>query len=321
MSSATDCLEVGTAQASLHSDVISGLSQPQKTIPSKYFYDERGSQLFDEITTLPEYYPTRTEEAIMRKFAPDIINLIGPDALLIELGSGSSTKTRILLDRLTTLKAYVPIDISSEFLEATAERLRDRYPHLTIRPLAEDYTKELWLPTEGLSYDRKVAFYPGSTIGNFDPDDARDFMRRVRVMVGDKGGFLIGVDLVKDPRILEAAYNDSKGVTAEFNLNLLNRINRELDANFDLTAFEHRAVYNEQESRIEMHLVSTIEQLVSVGNSEFEFAEGEYIYTESSYKYTVDDFASMAEAAGFRLTHTWTDDARLFSTHFLDSNL
>lgn len=308
-----------TKSQSFRDDVLNGLSAEQKSIPSKYFYDERGSELFDAITKTPEYYPTNVEEGIMETNIDEIVNSIGSRALFVELGSGSSTKTRVILDALNDAAGYIPIDISGEYLEIVADQLRIRYPDLDIRPLAADYTRDLVLPSSDLEYKRVVAYYPGSTIGNFEPTRARAFLKKIRGMVGEGGALLIGVDLMKDRGVLEAAYNDEAGVTAEFNLNLLRRINRELDADFDLSNFSHRAVLNEQASRIEMHLVSDIDQTVTVSGQTFSFNASEYIYTESSYKYTSSDFIKLAAEAGFESRNLWVDDKEYFSIHFLET--
>jgi dimethylhistidine N-methyltransferase len=255
----------------------------------------------------------------MRRHAVEMVARISRDTLLVELGSGSSAKTRILLDRLNELAAYIPIDISADYLDLVAADLRILYPELDVRPVAADYNNTIDLQVEDLQYDRIVAYFPGSTIGNFTPVEAASFLRRIRSLIGDSGGFLVGVDLVKDRTILEAAYNDSSGVTAAFNLNLLKRINSELNADFDTNAFEHRAIFNAEESRIEMHLLSKADQDVRVEDSLIQFLEGEYIYTESSYKYTIESFRDLASTAGFESVQTWTDEDGYFSIHYLES--
>lgn len=315
----SDRLATISESSTFREDVLKGLCSIPKTIPSKYFYDERGSELFDAITRTPEYYPTRVEQSIMESNIDDIVDCIGRRSLFVELGSGSSSKTRIILDSIAEPAGYVPIDISGDYLELVADQLRQRYPHLQIRPVAADYTGFFELPVDGLDYKRIVAYYPGSTIGNFKPEHALLFLKKIRGIVGDGGALLIGVDLLKTRDVLEAAYNDEAGVTAEFNLNLLRRINRELDANFVVEAFRHRAVLNEDESRIEMHLVSNTDQTVSVEGTPISFTDGEYIYTESSYKYTVETFVDLAVSAGFRSRKLWLDDQRYFSIHFLES--
>jgi len=296
-------------------DVLAGLGASPKSLPCKYFYDAVGTQLFDRICELREYYPTRTEIGILQQHAREMAWLIGPRARLVELGSGNSTKTRILLDQLPDLDAYVPVDISPEYLaRATRELVRD-YPALRVAPVVADYTEPFDLPkTERVA--RTVAFFPGSTIGNLEPDDARDFLGVVAGLCQGSGGLLIGVDLKKDRNMLEAAYDDDEGVTAAFNSNILARINRELEGRFDLAAFRHRAFYDEAEGRIEMQLVSLRPQSVQVGASVFRFDEGETITTEYSYKYDVGEFAALAKSAGFTCVRIWTDERRLFSVQY-----
>lgn len=296
-------------------EVIDGLRQAQKTIPPKFFYDERGSQLFDRITELPEYYLTRTEMAIMRQYIDEMVARIGPHCLLVEYGSGSSLKTRILLDHLPDPAGYVPIDISKEHLLRSAEALAEAYPGLPIRPIYADYTTDLHLPD--LDDARPVVYFPGSTIGNFEPHEAQAFLRHVAEIVGSGGGLLIGVDLQKDPCFIEAAYNDAEGVTAAFNKNVLVRINRELGGTFDLDGFAHRALYDAGHGRIEMHLASLRDQCARVGDVSFSFRRGETILTEYSCKYSLDGFAALAATAGFDVEQVWIDDAGLFSVQDL----
>ncbi len=293
-------------------EVLKGLSRPQKELPCKLFYDRRGSELFDRICGLPEYYPTRTETAILRRDAGAMIGLLGDRLQLVEYGSGSSEKTRLLLDRLQPPSHYVPIDISCEYLRATAHRLGTQFRALRIVPLCADYTGAFELPPleAGL---RRVIFFPGSTIGNFHPTQARRFLARIGAALRPAGALLIGVDLRKSPALLEAAYNDAEGVTAEFNLNLLRRLNRELGADFDSRAFSHHAFYSERAGRVEMYLVSRRRQQVHVGGRLFVFEAGESILTECSYKYTIEGFAALANEAGLQQTHVWTDPDRLFS--------
>ena len=296
-------------------EVKAGLAQPQKAIPSKYFYDQRGSALFDQITELDAYYPTRTETAIMERHIGGMAEQIGKSALLVEYGSGSSTKTRILLDHLD-LAAYVPIDISCEHLFRTSDGLAEAYPGLDILPVCADYTSAFALPDVRAA--RTVVYFPGSTIGNFQPDEAEAFLRRIADVCGTGGGLLIGVDLKKDRATLEAAYDDSEGITAEFNLNVLRRINLELGADFDLDAFAHRAVYNAEKGRIEMYLVSRRDQQVLLDGTSVAFQEGETIHTENSYKYSLADFARLAARAGFAVEQVWTDEAERFSVQYLE---
>jgi len=296
-------------------DVMAGLGGSPKSLPCKYFYDAQGADLFDRICELEEYYPTRTEIGILQRHAREMAWLIGPRARLVELGSGSSTKTRILLDQLPDLDAYVPVDISSEYLERATRELRRDYPALRVVPVVADYTEPFDLP-KGDRAARTVAFFPGSTIGNLEPDEARGFLRVVAGLCQGGGGLLIGVDLKKDRAMLEAAYDDAQGVTAAFNLNLIERINRELGADFDVGAFRHRAFYDEKEGRIEMQLVSRRRQSVLIGTSVFRFDEGEAITTEYSYKYEPGEFAELARSAGFTCVRIWTDDQRLFSVQY-----
>ena len=298
-------------------ETLSGLNQPQKTLPCKYFYDRRGSQLFDRICELPEYYPTRTEAAIMADNIAEMAAVFGPDCLLIEYGSGSSAKTRILLDRLPHLAGYVPVDISREHLHQTAESLASAYPHLEILPLCADYTAKFELPEASGPVRSRVVYFPGSTIGNFHRTEAGAFLRHIARVCGPGGGLLIGVDLRKSPQVLEPAYNDAQGVTAEFNLNLLHRMNSELGADFDLNGFEHEAFYNEAVGRIEMHLLSVSAQAVHLSGETIEFLEDETIWTECSYKYSLPEFAALAESAGFEVRRVWTDSDQKFSVQYL----
>ena len=290
-------------------------------MPPKLFYDQRGSLLFEKITATADYYPTRTEIALLERFAPDIIGRFGPQPLLIEYGSGASRKIRILLDALEGRPArYLALDISKQHLVDSAEALAEDYPNLEVYAVCADYTQPVELPREALSgAGRRVAFFPGSTIGNFAPQDAEAFLRASARMVGAGGAMLIGVDLEKDSPTLEAAYNDADGVTAAFNLNLLRRLNRELDADFDLAAFAHRAFYDRDHGRIEMHLESLSDQTVSLSGEQIVFRTGETIHTESSYKYAVEQFQAMAARCGFRADRVWTDDRRLFSLHWLEA--
>ncbi len=311
-----DYFEFEHADEDFRAAVVEGLSQPQKRISSKYFYDERGSKLFEQITELPEYYPTRTETALLRAHAKEFAELIGPNASLVEFGSGSSTKVRILLDALEDPSAYVPIDISRDHLIESAKGLADAYPDLMVVPVAADYTQPLELP-EIPNEVVRIGFFPGSTIGNFSYAEAVNFLRTAATELGTDNGLLIGVDLKKDAAILHAAYNDAAGVTAEFNLNMLRHINDELGADFDLDSFAHEARWQADEGRIEMHLVSKCEQTVRVDGHTFEFDEAESIHTEDSHKYTIDEFHALAAEAGWRAYRHWTDDDNLFSIHYL----
>lgn len=307
-------------------DVHEGLRGWPKAIPSKYFYDEAGSKLFERICLLPEYYPTRTELALLQDHAQAIADTMGPDVELIEFGAGAARKVRLLLDAMQRPRAYLPIDISGPHLTAAAADLAADYPKIAVKPVAADYTAPLRLPPPQPGSVRRVGFFPGSTIGNFTPEQAHSFLRHAaRLLAHDgrqgglamPGGLLIGVDLIKAPEILHAAYNDAEGVTAAFNKNLLRRINRELDGDFDLDRFAHYAFYQPHLRRVEMHLVSLAAQTVHVGDAAYEFSEGESIHTENSYKYTIAGFRYMAEQAGFRPSAVWCDPDRLFSLHWL----
>ncbi|KPC50251.1 L-histidine N(alpha)-methyltransferase [Amantichitinum ursilacus] len=312
-------LDSQSARAAFAQDLLSGLKRTPRTVPAKYFYDAAGSALFDQICELPEYYPTRTELKILADFAPQMAAQIGPDAELIEFGAGSLTKVRLLLDAFETINAptcYLPIDISGEHLENAAQRLRTLYPRLNVKPVVADYMQPMSLPATESPRGRRVGFFPGSTIGNMEPDEALSFLHSAAEMLRG-GGLLIGVDLVKDPARLHAAYNDAQGVTAAFNLNMLRRANLELDASFNPAGFNHYAYYNPILQRIEMHLISKRDQTVSVMGQRFSFREGETIHTENSHKYTIDGFRNLAVQAGFRAGPTWTDAENLFSVHWL----
>lgn len=302
--------------AAFLSEVLHGLSATPKAIPAKFFYDERGAELFEQICALEEYYPTRTEIAIMRDYAGEMAGAIGPRVLLLEFGSGSSRKTRALLDALQP-SAYVPIDISRQQLIESANAIAYEYPLIEVHATCADYSADFTLPPLGkLQTLRRVVYFPGSTIGNFTPPEAREFLAQTAALVGRGGGLLIGVDLKKSPALLDAAYNDSKGVTAAFNLNLLARINRELGADFDVDAFEHWAFYDATEGRIEMHLRARADQLVTIATQTFSFTQGETIHTENSCKYDIDEFSALANSAGWQTVKVWTDAATFFSVHY-----
>ena len=303
------------AADSFREDVIAGLSLPQKTLPPKYFYDARGSRLFEAICRLTEYYPTRSELALTRRHLPDIVRFAGVGGTLIEYGSGASRKTRLLIRALRPV-AYVPVDISEDALRQAAGRLRRKFPRLDILAVAGDFSRPLKIPV-AQGKGRRVVYFPGSTIGNLTPQEAQAFLRMTRGQVGPHGAMLIGVDLKKDANVLHAAYNDAKGVTAAFNLNLLERINRELQGNFDLNRFRHYAFYNAVLGRIEMHLVSLRRQTVNVGRYRFGFEAGETIHTENSCKYSVAEFRRLAGEAGFSGEKVWLDSKGLFSLHGL----
>jgi L-histidine Nalpha-methyltransferase len=296
-------------------EVQAGLARPQKEISPKFFYDARGCELFEAICGLPEYYPTRTELAIMRKHARTMGEWAGRDCALIEIGCGNSEKTRLLLEKLQP-RVFVPVDIAREQLEASCKALAALFPGMAIEALRADFSREVALPDARLGRARRVLYFPGSTIGNFTPDEARAFLARWAPLLGAGGGALIGVDLKKDHAILNAAYNDEQGVTAEFNLNVLGHINRELGADFDLAAFRHCAFYDARHGRIEMHLESLKPQQVTIAGTTFGFRAGEFIHTENSYKYDIAEFQDLARAAGFVPEHCWTDADRLFSVHY-----
>jgi len=302
--------------ADLAAEVLAGLRRRPRAIAPKFFYDARGSALFDAITETPEYYLTRTEVAILRAHAAEIAARVGSGSLLVEPGGGSCSKVRILLECLRPC-AYVPMDISREHLLAAAEQVAAEFPWLEVHATCTDFTRQLAMPEASLPEGTRVAFFPGSSIGNFDPDAAVGFLAAVAELVGPGGFLLIGVDLKKDKAVLDAAYNDAAGVTAAFNLNLLARINRELGADFDLDAWRHRAHYDPALRRIEMHLESTRDQTVRVAGEAFAFAAGEGIHTENSYKYGIAEFQALAARAGFRREAVWTDTGGLFSVHLL----
>jgi len=299
------------------SEIVTGLSAKPKQISPKYFYDERGSQLFDAITELPEYYLTNTELGIMRDNIDEIVSMVGKQASLIEFGSGSSLKTRVLLQHLSELAAYVPVDISDEHLHASAEAIRSEFPHIDTLPVVADFTKQFDLPTPMVMPVRNVVYFPGSTIGNFEHDLAMELLRVMHHEAGKNGALLIGVDLQKDPEIIEAAYNDSVGVTAEFNLNMLQHLNRDYGANFDVSEFEHSANYDSDIGRVVIELISRTDQTFEIGDNAFDIGDGEAILTEYSHKYTLDGFAAMAKAAGFAVRKVWMDADQLFSVQFL----
>ena len=296
-------------------EVLTGLGRPHKALPPKYFYDVRGCDLFEQICESPEYYPTRTELAIMSEHAAAMAGFLGPDCQLIEFGSGSSKKTRLLIEQLQP-PLYVPVDIAGEAMRAAAAGLVQLFPWLNINGVCADYTKPLTLPVfVGVPIRRKAVYFPGSTIGNFTPQEAIEFLQLARRMVGAGGALLVGVDLKKDKRVLDAAYNDAAGVTAAFNLNLLARINRELGGDFQLQRFRHHAFYDEDKGWIEMHIESLAAQFVHVGGERFHFRQGETILTEISCKYSVDEFRAVAQRGGFAPGETWTDAANQFSVH------
>jgi dimethylhistidine N-methyltransferase len=305
-----------TAAGGIQDEILSGLQKPQKTIPSKYFYDERGSLLFDQITHVEEYYLTRAEREIMQHHIKEITEIIGENSVIIEPGSGSCEKMRMLLDHLPDLKACIPVDISREYLGEVVQELRRDYPDLIVKPVCADYTKPFQLPKIDVPFDYYVVFYPGSTIGNFQPKEAQEFLKMLSEFMVPGGGLIIGVDLQKDQRILEAAYNDREGITAAFNKNILLRLNRELNGDFVLSQFDHLAFYNEGKGRLEMHLQSRCDQTASLNGSSIHFNKGETIHTENSYKYSLEGFRSLV-STWFTVEKVWTDENDLFSLQYL----
>jgi dimethylhistidine N-methyltransferase len=297
-------------------DVIAGLSSNPRTLPCKYFYDERGAALFQKICELPEYYITRTELDILDRNCADIASHLGANIELIGLGTGAGTKTRILIEALESPTVYIPVDISEKQLRESTALFRKTFPDLEILPVCADYLQPVVLPSSSRKAARNIVYFPGSTIGNFGSIEAEEFLRRIANVCRQDGGLLIGADLKKDPHVLEAAYNDSAGVTAQFNLNLLDRINRELGADFDLDQWRHRAIYNSDAGRIEMHLISEIDQFVRLDDQKFHFRRGEKVITEFSYKYAPEEFAAVAGKAGFEFARIWSDDARLFGVFY-----
>jgi dimethylhistidine N-methyltransferase len=303
--------------ARFRQDVLSGLRQRPKQIPPKYFYDAAGSALFERITTLREYYLTRTETAIMRRAKGAMAAALGTKVWLIEYGSGSSTKTRTLLDELDLPAGYMPVDISRDHLRESAARIALDYPALRVIPVCGDFTRRLRLPKQHQTASRRVVYFPGSTLGNFTPMEAVRLLGRTARLVGPGGGMLLGVDCKKAPAILHAAYNDRAGVTAQFNRNVLVRINRELDADFALDSFDHYAFYQPAQGRIEMHLVSSCDQVVHVAGQAFPFVQGEPIRTECSYKYGAGDWRALARKSGFRTERVWTDRRHWFAVIYM----
>jgi L-histidine N-alpha-methyltransferase len=299
-------------QALFEADVIEGLSQSQKTIPCRWLYDERGSELFEDITLLPEYYPTRTETEILSQYAPEIASYIGSRATVVEYGAGASVKTRILIDALEELSTYIPVDISAEFLRSSAAALKEDYPNVKIEPVVADFMSPIDLPVK-FANGVRVGFFPGSTIGNLDHTEITNFMKQVRIDLGPGSQFILGADLIKDLDILIPAYDDAAGVTSEFNLNLLRRANRELEANFDLASFTHEARWNQDASRIEMHLVSARDQSVGISGKTFSFLAGETVHTENSRKFDIHMLQNIISECGWELTTSWADEDNLFS--------
>lgn len=311
-------LDIAPDREEFLQDVVQGLLSTPKTLPSKYLYDERGSHLFDEICELDEYYLTRTELQIMEQWAGDMAAAVGSRAVLIEYGSGSSLKTGRLLEQLDSPAACVLVEISLEHLKNSASRLAAEHPGLKVIPVCADFTQPFDIPDLPADAGRRVVYFPGSTIGNFSAFAAQELLTAIAAQAGPGGGLLIGVDLLKSPEILKPAYNDSEGVTARFNMNLLERINRELQADFQLDSFHHEGRFNAEQSRMEMHLVSERDQTVTIGDQEIFFASGETIHTENSCKFELEDFRSLAQSAGLEVRQIWTDADGLFSVQYLE---
>ena len=306
---------------SILKEVLAGLSKNQKSLPPKLLYDKRGSEIFEKICLLHEYYPTRAETEILKTFSSDITQLIGSEAIIVEPGSGAGDKIRYLLPYLLRPKAYVPIEISKEILLRMTDELHREFPQLRVIPVCADFSQDMELPV-GIKAGnaKKVVFFPGSTIGNLEPEEAIHFLKKIGKLVGSGGGLVIGVDLKKDPEIFKMAYDDPHGVTSDFNLNLLERLNREVSADFDINNFTHEAIYNENQGKIEMHLVSKISQLVRVNQTVFRFNQGETIHTESSYKYSVEEFAELCAKAKFKIRKCWKDSQNLFCVYYFSWN-
>jgi dimethylhistidine N-methyltransferase len=308
--------DLAPGEESFRDAVWRGFARPRKAIPCKFLYDERGSELFEQICRLPEYYPTRTEIAILEENADEIAAQMGAHCRIIEFGSGASHKARILLQALDRPAAYVPVDISREHLREAASSFAENFPEVPVVAVCADYTRPFPLPSLPGPTGKRVGFFPGSTIGNFEPDAAVRFLTNCADILGRGGEMLIGVDLKKDPHILDAAYNDRAGVTALFNLNLFERINRELEGDLDLDRFEHFAFYSESDGRVEIYIRSLADQQATIAGRRFRFSAGELIHTEYSYKYSVGEFRDLAARAGFRPVDTWIDEGELFSTHY-----
>jgi dimethylhistidine N-methyltransferase len=307
---------VESVDSRFRSDVIAGLSAEPKRLPCKYFYDQRGSVLFGAICHLDEYYLTRTELEITDQYAPEMAREFGDEATLIEFGSGSSVKTQLLLEQLDTC-VYIPVDISRKQLQITARRLSRLYPQIAVRPVCADFMEDFKLPSSLGELSRRVIYFPGSTIGNFERDHAVALLRRIAMLGGPSGGLVIGIDLQKDASTIEAAYNDAQGITAQFNLNLLLRINHELGGNFELAQFDHLAFYDKANNRVDLRLVSRRNQTVEIGSDAFDFRTGEPIHTEYSHKYTIEQFEGIAAEAGMRLRNCWMDNRQYFAVLFL----
>ncbi|MCX4026735.1 L-histidine N(alpha)-methyltransferase [Endozoicomonas sp. SM1973] len=296
-------------------EILQDLMTYPKAIKPKYFYDKKGSQLFDKITQATEYYVTRTELSILKDNAESIAHAVGDHTLLVEYGSGSSEKIRVLLEAVQP-KAYMPLDISKAHLLNSAQKLADDYPWLEIHAACLDYSRQLTLPNT--EYNHKVGFFPGSSLGNFEPEEATLFLKRLKQQLGDDSGLIIGIDLVKPVEILNKAYNDSQGITAEFNKNVLLHLNRLINANFNPELFSHKAFFNKEKKRVEMHLISMVDQIISINNQKIRLAKNESIHTENSYKYTTADFISLAHSAGLACTQRWVDDNEWFAIFYVE---
>lgn len=312
-----ELIDFGLEAEHFRADLLEGLAKPQKEIPCKYLYDAKGSRIFDRICEVKDYYPTRTETAIKERYAPEIADAVGPRALIVEPGSGSADKAIRLLQTLDQPVAYVPLEISRDHMMDAAQSINERFPDVEVLPVCADFTGEYRIPEPSGDFNNALIYFPGSTIGNFTPETRaqllRSFAEHLRELGDHPGYLLIGFDLIKDAATLERAYDDSQGVTADFNLNILRRANNELNADFDLDRFEHKAIWNEPKARVEMHLVSTDDQTVRVGDKAFPFKRGETIHTENSHKFSVNGFAALAHDAGLELEHHWTDDDDLFA--------
>lgn len=309
-------------QSTFLEEALAGLTSEPKTLPCKYFYDQRGSELFEQICQLDEYYITRTEMELLERVRFELAELIGENAAIIEPGAGAGKKIQLLLGAISNPEIYVPLDISKDFLDYSAAIIQQKFPHIKVESIAADFTDELNWPAEHQQAKGKnVVFFPGSTIGNFVPEQAAKFLKSLANLVDEQGGIVVGVDILKDIDTIEAAYNDSQGVTAEFNKNILTRINRELKADFEIDNFEHQAIFNPQESRIEMHLISQQTQTATLGDTKIHFTKGESIHTENSYKYSLDDFEKLVKRADLAIAHTWQDKEQLFSMHYLTKSI
>ena len=314
-----DFVNLAPSSTTVLKEVLAGLSKSQKSLPPKLLYDKRGSEIFEKICLLKEYYPTRAETEILKNHATDICHMIGESSVIVEPGSGAGDKIRFLLPHLINPKAYVPIEISKEILLRMTEELHKEFPQLKVIPVCADFNQPIELPLT-LDWERakEVIFFPGSTIGNFNPQEAVNFLKNMATLVGHGGGLVIGVDMKKAPEVFKLAYDDPHGVTADFNLNLLQRLNREVSARFDVRNFSHEAIYDEKLGRVEMHLVSKISQLVKVNETVFRFKEGETIHTESSYKYSVDEFAELCAKARWQIKKFWKNTENQFCVYYFE---